>query len=138
MLFEEWKYFIVEHIGRSNCMFAGIQFCKSYVAISIDNCLLINATHTFDCSNVVSILRYQVAGVLDFDLAKGFLLFFFSLQGDDLGFCKDQAVLATRPSRAFNRFSNISRLWRCHTHRTPAAEIKIPFFLSSLQARDWP
>lgn len=101
MLFEEGQYPVIKHVCRGNSVFGGVEFGKGYTAVSIDNSLLINTAYAFHRSNIVSVLSHQVAGMLSFDLSEGFLLFFLSLQGDNLGFGEDQAFLGNTPFQGF-------------------------------------
>ena len=139
MPFEERKYTIIKQVCSCKSCFTIIQFCKSNCSISIDEGLLIYPADSFNVTNIVRVLGTEIAGMLGFYFSKSFTLFLFLFQGLHLCFSERMIPsLATRPSRAFNRFSKTSRSCLCHTHLTPAAERKISFFFSSLQALCWP
>jgi hypothetical protein len=75
-------------------MLAGIQFGKGYPAISVNHCLLVDPSYSFNGPYIVSILGNKIARVFGFYLAMRFLLFFFAFKGNNLCFGKDKAVLS--------------------------------------------
>ncbi len=84
---------IVEHVGCRDGVLAVIQLGKRYLAIAIDVGLLVNTTHAFDIAHVIDVLAAQLARVLSFDLAVGWLFFPGFFQCTSLVFGQDQLVL---------------------------------------------
>jgi len=100
---------------------------------------LIDPSYTLNGTHIVGILGNQVAGVLRFNLAMGFLLFLFAFQGNDPGLGQNKAVLG------YTGFQGLQALLKdlqivalSHTSYTSSRNENMPFFRSPLQARDWP
>lgn len=74
-------------------MLAGIQFDEGDTAVGVNEGLLVNTAHPFDIPHIVGILGAQVTGVLGFNFAMCLPFFFFALQGHQLGFGQDDAIL---------------------------------------------
>src|SRR3982750_327120 len=82
-------------------MFAGVELCKGNPAVSIDYSLLVNASHTFDRSNIIGVLGDEVTRMFSFNFSMCFLLFSFTFNSDDLRFGKDQPVLGNTVFQCF-------------------------------------
>src|ERR1700722_1922734 len=93
MLIKERKHPIVEGIGGGNGMLRLIELGKGNAAIGVDKGLLINPADAFDISDIVSVLRSQVSGMLGLDLSKGFPALFLAFHSDQLGFGKNEPFL---------------------------------------------
>src|ERR1051325_1321314 len=93
MLFKEWQDLVVQYIGRSDRMLAGVELSKSNARVSIDESLLINSANTFDGAHVIGILRTEITRMDGFDLTMSFLLFFLAFQRNYLSFGKNNAFL---------------------------------------------
>jgi hypothetical protein len=56
------KHSVVEQIGRSDRVFAIVEFDQCYFAVRIDKGLLVNSSNTFDVSYIVSVLAAEISG----------------------------------------------------------------------------
>ena len=57
LFFEEWQHSIIEQIGSDQSVLPIIEFGECHPSVSIDEGLLINASHNFESAHIIGILR---------------------------------------------------------------------------------
>src|ERR1700752_4373779 len=131
MAIEERNHSIIQEVGRRDRRLAIIELGASDLGVSIDEGLLINASHSLQVADIECILRAAIARMLALELAMG-LLFRRAVSWASVSTRPSWALLA---SKALSRLFMFSRSWRSHTQRTPAGETVSPRFRSSLATR---
>src|SRR6201993_2166226 len=135
MAIEERNHSIIQEVGRRDRRLAIIELGASDLGVSIDEGLLINASHSLQVADIECILRAAIARMLALELAMGLLFRLGFLQRGELGLGQHQAPWALLASKALSRLFMFSRSWRSHKQRTPAGETVSPRFRSSLATR---
>src|ERR1700756_5489222 len=76
-----------------NAVIGGVQLGASDLGVSIDEGLLINASHSLQVADIECILRAAIARMLALELAMGLLFRLGFLQRGELGLGQHQALL---------------------------------------------
>ena len=74
MAIEEGNHSIIQEIGRRDRCLAIVELGASNLGVSIDEGLLIDASHSLQIADIKSILRAAITGMLALELAMGLLL----------------------------------------------------------------
>src|SRR5574344_2061113 len=93
MLLEERNYSVIEHVSRNKSILPVIQLGKSDFGVSVNDCLLVNVSDTFDVSHIISILCDKKTGIIGFYLSMSLFLFLCLLQCRHLVLVEDYAFL---------------------------------------------
>ena len=104
MLLEKRNDPIVKHIGSDKRILSVIQLGKSDFGVSINDGLLINVSHTFDISYIISVLGNKKTGIISFYLSMSLLFFFCFLQCRHLVLVEDNALLFHFGRQCFQAF----------------------------------
>ena len=90
---DEGHHAVVQQVGRRDRGFAVIQLGKRHLAVGVDKGLLVDPSHALHGADVEGILRPAVAWALAFELAVRLTLSSRLLEGSNLSFREEQAVL---------------------------------------------
>ena len=74
VLLEERQHPVVEHVGCGDRVLAIIELDQRYLAVGVDEGLLVDAAHALEVAHVVGVLRTKVPRVLGLDLSVRLLL----------------------------------------------------------------
>ena len=94
MRLEEGQDPIVEQVGGDQGVLPVVESRRGDLGVGVDEGLLVDTSDAFEGADMEGILRAQVARMLGFDLPVGLFLVLGLLQGKDLPFGEDQAILS--------------------------------------------
>ena len=139
MLFEQRHHPVIEQIGCGDRRLAIIELGKDHLAVGIDKRLLIDPSHALERSYIERYPELHSTPDIRCRIPRAPLCpLWLSPKPPPEPRSKSARPAKLLVSKAFSRFLIVSRSWRSQTQRTPAGEIKIPCFLSSLATRTCP
>ena len=133
MLFEVRQNLVVKYVSCGNRRFGRVELRKRYLAVGIDEGLLVNAAYTLEVTDIECILRTKITWMHRFNFTTGLIIILFLFKCRNLCIREDNAFLG---DFCFQRFQALFEVFQIVAQpdfeRTPLAETNTPCLRNSL------